>query len=571
MKSKDYHYILGLSPDASKDQIKQAYKKLSIKFHPDKNQGDPFFEDRFKEIQEAYDALMNEQLPHEEQNKDGRDSSKGFHSDFPPSIEYFAVDKKVLQIGEHLHIRWKVFHADRVQISCLEGFQANIGNASVDTASALTDRYTNIDLIATNTYSGTQDTRRIQIEILGVENEAEPTTGHAGLDQDKAAENGSQASKKKPGSTRNKGIDQSSGSPRKSSRRWRILVPALLILVLAGAGVVWWLTPQELPFKEEMTSDSTVETVDPVEDNTGLDLEIADLTRSWIKEHNGAYNSGLANYYTASVDLDGEWTSRPEVLEIKKQLAALLDIPMTASQKPFVTRLDEASYKSQLIWQMWIHGRLIKSPFHIIWSRQGDTWRIREENSLVPYRQILEAALAVSDADPASLQTSDEPPLTRESSHSEPMEDPSATREPATPPPGSQRNVVSSGGNATAEKVESISTPTSQIPPYGHRNRIAVQENLVYAVGQKRCITIDRMQNRDLRLLIWESGRIDDQPDEEITGGDLRKSGEDLQHFTFKDRKVTHEIIVQGQHDRTCVYNLYKRDQIVQTYRLQLQ
>jgi len=40
---KDYYYILGLKQSASTDEIKKAYRKLSLKFHPDKNDGDEFF------------------------------------------------------------------------------------------------------------------------------------------------------------------------------------------------------------------------------------------------------------------------------------------------------------------------------------------------------------------------------------------------------------------------------------------------------------------------------------------------------------------------------------------------
>ncbi len=54
---KDYYYILGIGRNANADQIKSAYYKLALKFHPDKNNGDKFWEERFKEIQEAYDIL----------------------------------------------------------------------------------------------------------------------------------------------------------------------------------------------------------------------------------------------------------------------------------------------------------------------------------------------------------------------------------------------------------------------------------------------------------------------------------------------------------------------------------
>lgn len=56
---KNYYYILGISKDASEMDIKKAYRKLSLKFHPDKNDGDKFFEERFKEINEAYENLID--------------------------------------------------------------------------------------------------------------------------------------------------------------------------------------------------------------------------------------------------------------------------------------------------------------------------------------------------------------------------------------------------------------------------------------------------------------------------------------------------------------------------------
>jgi len=56
---KNFYQTLGIKRDASSDDIKKAYRKLAQKFHPDKNDGDKFFEERFKEIQEAYEVLSN--------------------------------------------------------------------------------------------------------------------------------------------------------------------------------------------------------------------------------------------------------------------------------------------------------------------------------------------------------------------------------------------------------------------------------------------------------------------------------------------------------------------------------
>ncbi len=56
---KDYYYVLGIDTAATEGQIKTAYRKLALKFHPDKNQGDKLYEERFKIIQEAYEILIN--------------------------------------------------------------------------------------------------------------------------------------------------------------------------------------------------------------------------------------------------------------------------------------------------------------------------------------------------------------------------------------------------------------------------------------------------------------------------------------------------------------------------------
>ena len=56
---KNYYQILGLVFPSNEDQIKKAYRKLSLKFHPDQNNGDVFFQNMFNEIDEAYKVLGN--------------------------------------------------------------------------------------------------------------------------------------------------------------------------------------------------------------------------------------------------------------------------------------------------------------------------------------------------------------------------------------------------------------------------------------------------------------------------------------------------------------------------------
>ncbi|POY37836.1 molecular chaperone DnaJ [Solitalea longa] len=56
---RDYYDILGVSKSANADEIKKAYRKMAIKYHPDKNPGDKEAEDKFKEAAEAYEILSN--------------------------------------------------------------------------------------------------------------------------------------------------------------------------------------------------------------------------------------------------------------------------------------------------------------------------------------------------------------------------------------------------------------------------------------------------------------------------------------------------------------------------------
>lgn len=75
---KDYYDILSVEKTASSDEVKKAYRKLAVKYHPDKNQGDKEAEDKFKEATEAYEILSDDK----KRSQYDRFGHKGVHSDF---------------------------------------------------------------------------------------------------------------------------------------------------------------------------------------------------------------------------------------------------------------------------------------------------------------------------------------------------------------------------------------------------------------------------------------------------------------------------------------------------------
>src|SRR6266581_7597840 len=61
MAKRDYYQVLGVDRNAGADEIKKAYRKLAVKYHPDKNPGDKTAEEQFKELGEAYEVLCDPQ------------------------------------------------------------------------------------------------------------------------------------------------------------------------------------------------------------------------------------------------------------------------------------------------------------------------------------------------------------------------------------------------------------------------------------------------------------------------------------------------------------------------------
>ena len=82
MAKRDYYEVLGVAKNASEDEIKKAYRKLAIKYHPDKNPDDKAAEEKFKEAAEAYDVLHDpaKRQQYDQFGFDGLSGAGGFSS-----------------------------------------------------------------------------------------------------------------------------------------------------------------------------------------------------------------------------------------------------------------------------------------------------------------------------------------------------------------------------------------------------------------------------------------------------------------------------------------------------------
>src|SRR5438094_5949974 len=96
-EKRDYYEVLGIARNATEDEVKRAYRKLAVKFHPDKNPDDPHAEEKFKELGEAYDVLMDadkraayDRYGHAACSQGGAGFGGGFHDTFDMFREVFG-------------------------------------------------------------------------------------------------------------------------------------------------------------------------------------------------------------------------------------------------------------------------------------------------------------------------------------------------------------------------------------------------------------------------------------------------------------------------------------------------
>ena len=91
--TKDFYEVLGVERNASSEDIKKAYRKLAIKYHPDKNPGDQKAEDKFKEISAAFEVLKDEEK-RQKYDQFGHDAFSG-GGGFSRGVDPFDLFKDV--------------------------------------------------------------------------------------------------------------------------------------------------------------------------------------------------------------------------------------------------------------------------------------------------------------------------------------------------------------------------------------------------------------------------------------------------------------------------------------------
>lgn len=219
----NYYQVLGVESTATSDEIKKAYRKLSKKFHPDVNGGDPYFENLFKQIQQAYEVLSDVNSRNEYdrvQRRTSEQSSREYYDREDPVIFSFQVDQLLFYSGDELEFSWNISHADHVVLQPFNLDVSSRNNARLK-INNYNEPYFKATLIATNTNTS----RSVRKELV-----LENKVFYNFKNQQQSSESSTNAQNSQPKQKRYSIFWKPSGRISRSTFFWRSFFLAIFLL-----------------------------------------------------------------------------------------------------------------------------------------------------------------------------------------------------------------------------------------------------------------------------------------------------------------------------------------------------
>ena len=218
---KDYYYTLGVSHKASLSDIQQAYRKLSLKFHPEKNSNDPFYTLHYEKVKEAYQILSDDHKRFRYDKAYEKQLSSEVESILEastPTIAAFFASKNMVQKGDIITISWEVFNADKVRINLI-GEVSNNGTQTIRlTLPAANEPYLYLDLEASNNNSVQSSRKRLALKNTAYQSDLPNDVFPAALSEDKnraAIEPAAILIENEPEETEDKTVQKATKRPKK--------------------------------------------------------------------------------------------------------------------------------------------------------------------------------------------------------------------------------------------------------------------------------------------------------------------------------------------------------------------
>jgi hypothetical protein len=125
-KKKDYYRLLGVSKNATPEEIKKAFRKMALKYHPDKNKGDKTAEERFKEVNEAYAVLSDPEKRRQYDTLVPRNSIADLHKRTSFGILILLIFSRTSEVAESF-LAGEVVLKSHLMISWAKSLVVNVG------------------------------------------------------------------------------------------------------------------------------------------------------------------------------------------------------------------------------------------------------------------------------------------------------------------------------------------------------------------------------------------------------------------------------------------------------------